>query len=509
MITHRTTTALCALALAWGLALPGHAQAQTITIGLQDDPDMLDPDLGRTFVGRIVFAALCDKLVDITPGLEFAPMLATDWQWADDNLALAFDLRDDVVFHDGTPFDAEAVKFNIERSLNLPGSNRASEIRPVREVEVVGEHRVVLHLNEPFAPLLAALSDRAGMMVSPTAARAADEAGRPFANELVCAGPYTLVDRVVQDRITVERFADYYDPDAVSAERIVYRTIPDSTVRLANLQAGDLDIAERIAPTDLDTVRNDPNLELVTTTSLHYHGIRINHANGPRAETNPLGDRNVRAALDHAIDRVALNQVAFDGEFVPGNQPVAPTNPFYNDGVPVPPRDVDAARAALAEAGLERVSFELLVANNPEQMRVGEIIQAMAAEAGIDVQIRASEFAAALDAMTRGDFDAMLVGWSGRVDPDGNVHTFYDSEGGLNDGRYSNARVDELINRAREVGDPAERQQLYAEAFAIIADERASITLYHNTHLYGVRADVDGFTPYPDGLIRPFGLVKN
>jgi peptide/nickel transport system substrate-binding protein len=486
----------------------GGALAQTLTIGLQDDPDKLDPDLARTFVGRIVFASLCDKLVDINPELDFVPMLATAWQWSEDNKALSFDLREGVVFHDGTPFDAEAVKFNIERSLNLTGSNRASEIRPVQRVEIESPTRVTLHLDGPFSPLLAQLSDRAGMMISPKAAQEAEASGNEFALNPVCAGPYTFTERVAQDRIVVDRFADYWNPETVSLDRIVFRTVPDSTVRLANLQSGDLDIAERIAPTDLETVRGDPNLDVIAVTSLHYHGIRINHGNGPRAE-NPLGqDPRVRAAFDWSIDREALNQVAFDGAFVPGNQPVAPNNPYYATDLPVPPRDVEKAKALLQEAGLERVSFEMLVGNNPEQMRAAEVIQAMASEAGIEVRIQAMEFAAALDAMARGDFEAMLVGWSGRVDPDGNIHTFIDTNGGLNDGKYSNAKVDELINKARQVGDVDERKRLYAEAAKIYLEDRQAIYLYHNTWLYGVSNKVEGFTPYPDGLIRPFGISK-
>ena len=139
----------------------GGAAAQTLRIGLADDPDILDPTLGRTYVGRIVFAALCDKLVDIGPELELVPQLATEWRWTDGDKGLLLTLRPGVKFQDGEPFDAAAVKFNLDRHLNMPGSNRKSEISAVTGVDIVDGHTVKLVLSAPFAPLLAQLTDRA------------------------------------------------------------------------------------------------------------------------------------------------------------------------------------------------------------------------------------------------------------------------------------------------------------------------------------------------------------
>jgi peptide/nickel transport system substrate-binding protein len=489
--------------------LVGTAMAAELRIGLQEDPDRLDPDLARTFVGRIVFSSLCDKLVEITPELEYVPQLATSWSWSEDGQVLAFELREGVVFHDGEPFDAEAAKFNIERSLNLPGSNRASEIRPVARVEVTGPHRIELHLSAPFAPLIAALSDRAGMMLSPKAAQEADGAGREFAAAPVCSGPFRFVERVAQDRIVLERFADYWDAERIAVDRVVFLPIPDQSVRLANLQSGDLDIIERAPTQDLQTIEADPNLDLVAVTSLGYQGITVNLNNGPRAQ-NPLGqDPRVREALELAIDRNALNEVAFSGAYVPGNQPVSPENPFYAKSLPIPERDVARAKALLAEAGHERVGFELMIANNPEQQRVGEIVQAMAAEAGFDIRLQAMEFAAALDRQTQGDFEAFLIGWSGRTDPDGNIHIFTETNGALNDGKYSSAEVDELLNAARLESDLEKRKELYAQAMAIfVGQDRPRIYLYHQRWFYGVRDRIDGFVAYPDGLIRPQDITK-
>jgi peptide/nickel transport system substrate-binding protein len=215
------------------------AAAQTLRIGLAEDPDLLDPTLARSFVGRIVFASLCDKLFDIGPELDIVPQLATEWRWTDGNTGLVIKLRPGVKFHDGEPLDAAAVKFSIERHLTMPGSNRKGEISAVTGVDIIDDHTVKLVLSAPFAPLLAQLTDRAGMVMSPKAAQAA---GENFGAHPVCAGPFKFVERVAQDRIVLERFGDYWDKDQIKLDRVVYLPIPDSTVRLANLRSGGLDM---------------------------------------------------------------------------------------------------------------------------------------------------------------------------------------------------------------------------------------------------------------------------
>ncbi|EWY36230.1 ABC transporter substrate-binding protein [Skermanella stibiiresistens SB22] len=475
------------------------ATAQTLRVGLQEDPDLLDPDLARSFVGRIVFAGLCDKLVDLGPDLEFVPQLAMEWSWSADNKALTMKLRQGATFHDGEPFNAEAVKFNIERSLNLPGSTRRSEIAAVTSVDVVDPYTVRLNLSQPFAPLLAALSDRAGMMISPKAAR---EAGQDFSRNPVCSGPYKLTERVAQDRIVLEKFPQHWNAAAYPIQKVIYLPIPDTTVRLANLQSGGLDIIERTAPADLPTVRSDSSLKLEQATSLGYQGITLNLANGPKSET-PLGkDPKVREAFELALDRTIINQVGFEGEHTVGNQPVAPSNPYYDKNAPVPERDLERAKKLMAEAGHGRVKVELMAPNSPDNLRVAEVIQALAGEAGFDVSVNATEFASGLDRQTRGDFEAFLIGWSGRADPDGNIHNFISCKGGLNDGKYCDAEVDQHLNAARTTTDTAARKAEYAKAADLYLAARQRIYLYHQNWFWAMTSKLKGFKPHPDGMIR-------
>jgi peptide/nickel transport system substrate-binding protein len=498
---------MMAVALAISSALAGalsiEASAQTLRIGLGEDPDLLDPTLARSFVGRIVFAALCDKLVDIDRNLGFVPQLATEWNWTDDNKALVMTLRRGVTFQDGEPFDAAAVKFSIERHLNLPGSNRKAEISAVQAVEIIDDHTVKFVLSRPFAPLLAALSDRAGMIVSPKAARNGD-----FASHPVCAGPYKFVERVAQDRIVLDRFSDYWNRDAVQADRIVFLPIADSTVRLANLQSGSLDLIERLGSTDVDAVKKDARLKFADTGGLGYTGITINLNNGPRSK-NPLGqDKQVREALELSIDRAALNEVAFNGLFEPGNQWVSSGNPYYIKSLPIPPRDIARAKELLTAAKAPHPIVRLMVPTNPESLRAAEIIQAMAGEAGFDIRIEATEFATSLDRAVKGDFEAYLIAWSGRTDPDGNIYNFVACEAppALNTPHYCDKEVDRDLQAARATADRSERLAYYAKVAERVLADRPIIYLWHPKWLYAVSRRLDGFAPYPDGLIRPQGL---
>src|SRR3982751_6879444 len=281
------------------LALAPSAQAQTtLRIGLAEDPDILDPTMARTYVGRIVFAAFCDKLFDIDEKINIVPQLALSHETSADGKEVTIKLRPGVKFHDGEPFDAEAAKFSLERHINFPGSFRKPELATVDHVDVVDPLTIKLVLKQPFSPLVAQLTDRAGMMVSPKAAK---EAGDKFVLKPVCAGPYKFVERVQQDRMVFEKFADYWNKENVFIDRVVYQPIPDATVRLANLKSGALDMIERLLATDIKEIRADPKLKLATQIEIGYQGLTLNLANGEAGKNGPFAkDPRVRQALEAA-----------------------------------------------------------------------------------------------------------------------------------------------------------------------------------------------------------------
>lgn len=492
-------TLLAAAALVAALAA-SPAPAQTLRIGLAEDPDILDPTLARTFVGRIVFASLCDKLFDIDKDLRIVPQLATGFTW-DDPKTLTLTIRQGVKFHDGETMDAEAVRYSLTRHLTMQGSFRRGEINSMESVEVVNPTTVRIRLKEPFAPFLAQLTDRAGMIVSQ---KAAEAAGPQFGTRPVCAGPFRFVERVAQDRIVVERFPDYWDAGRIHLQRIVYQPIPDSTVRLANLQAGSLELIERVSPNDVPAVQRNARLRLSMSDELGYQGITINVGNGPRAQT-PLGQNaKVRQAFDLAIDRATIIQVVYNGMFTPTAQAVPPSSPFHVRSLTPPTRDVARARALLREAGVQTpVRIVLTVPNAPDARQVGEVIQAMAAEAGFEISINAMEFASSLQAAARGDFEAYYIGWSGRTDPDGNLWSFIYSRGPQNDSRYSNAEVDRLLDAARVESDPEKRIALYEQMYRIaVVEDRSRLYLWHRKNIVAHTARLSGFVAVPDGLIR-------
>jgi peptide/nickel transport system substrate-binding protein len=490
------------LALLAGLLLSGTAYGQTtLRIGLNEDPDVLDPHRARTFVGRIVFASLCDKLLDIDEKLAFVPKLATSWAWSDDNLTLTFKLRDGITFQDGDPIDATAVKANLDRARTLPDSLRKSELASVADVVVVDPKTVALKLSKPDATLLAQLSDRAGMMLSPKAFASPD-----FGQKPVCSGPYSFVERVQNDRIVLQKYPGYWDAANYKIDKVVFQPIPDTTVRLANLRAGDLDMLERLAPSDVPSVKDDPNLVFAPVTGIGYQGITINIGNGERSK-NPLGqDKRVRQALELAIDREVINQVAGAGIYPPAQQPFPKASPYYSDKFPVRARNVEKAKQLLKEAGQEHPSFELVFGTGTLAQQIAELTQAMAAEAGFDVKLRATEFAAMMKEAASGNFEAEQVGWSGRVDPDGNIHAFVTCQGNLNDGKYCNPKVDELLNAARQTPDEAKRKDLYDQAQAILEDDLPIIYTYYQPWPFVLSKKVKGFTAYPDGMIRLKGM---
>jgi peptide/nickel transport system substrate-binding protein len=495
---------LAAIAAALLLSLQAGAYARTtLRIGLAEDPDVLDPSMARTYVGRIVFAAFCDKLFDIDEKLNIVPQLALSQETSADGKEMTIKLRPGVKFQDGEPFDAEAAKFSLDRHLTLQGSFRKPELAALDHVDVVDPLTIKLVLKTPFSPLIAQLTDRAGMMVSPKAAR---EAGDKFGLHPVCAGPYKFVERVQQDRMVFEKFADYWNKDNIFIDRVVFQPIVDPTVRLANLKSGGLDLIERVLATDIKDVRADSRLVLSTAPEIGYFGLTINIANdknkGPLSQSE-----KVRQALDLSIDREAINQVVFNGEFMPGNQWVSPVHPYYQKAFPVQPRDIAKAKALMKESGATLpVSVDLMVPKGAENEAVAQVLQSMAAEAGFDLKIRLIEFATSFKQAQAGEFQAFLIGWSGRIDPDGNSYVFLHTKAPQNDGGYSNPEADKALEDARLVTDPAQRKAIYEKLTKVVLNDEPLIYLYHRKLLIAHTTKLEGYKQMPDGLVRVVGL---
>lgn len=503
-MTFPTRKLLLASLTAFMALSQGLASAQTLRVGLAEDPDVLDPTLARSFVGRIVFSALCDKLFDIDEKLNILPQLASSYEWSADSKALTLKIRQGVTFHDGEKLDAAAVKFNLERHKNLAGSNRRGELAPVTSIDVIDPSTVRLNLSAPFTPLLAQLTDRAGMMVSPKAAMAA---GDKFGSHPVCSGPFKFAERVAQDRIVLEKFPNYWNKEAIHFDKVIYTPIPDATVRLANLKSGQLDFIERMASNDVEGVMKDKKYKVSRITEIGYQGITINVGKSDQAKKNPLGrDARVREAFELSLDRQGLAQVVMDNEALVGNQWVSPNNPYYAKNVPMPKRDIDKAKALLKAAGVEKPSFTLVTTTASDAQRLAVVIQAMSREAGFDVKIQTAEFATSLNMADKGDFEAYVLSWSGRPDPDGNMYSFHGCKQPLNYAGYCSAETDALLNQSRAERDPAKRKKIMEQISAQVLKERPVIYLYHRNWLWAYNGKLAGVRNIPDGLLRVSGL---
>jgi peptide/nickel transport system substrate-binding protein len=484
-----------------------------LRVALAEEPDLLDPTLARTLVGRVVFNAICEKLYDVDPDLNLVPQLAAELpELSEDGLAMTVPIRSGLVFADGTPLDAEAVKTSLDRHRELEGSARTAELSSVASVEVVDELTVQIQLASPFSPLTSVLADRAGMIMSPTAL--ADK-GEDFGTDPVCVGPFRFANRVAQDRIEVVKDPNYYDADNVHLDQVTYRIIDDATTRFNNLRSGDVEVLERASPVDVDAIVAEPGMDLIASESLGYQGITINVGNAdgvtqppgplPADYDGPLSrSAEVRRALELSLDRAAINEAVFRGHFSPACGPISPDSPLSSETAQAcPEHDPEQARQLLADAGVDTpVQIEMIIGTDAQARLLGEAIQAQASEGGFEIELNPTEFSSALDQVDEGRYQSFQIGWSGRVDPDGNIASFLTTQGPLNTAGYSNPTADQLIADARATADLDERRALYGDLHTTVRQDAPIIYLYRQQNLTGVSDRVAGVEVYADGLLR-------
>ena len=494
MITRRLFIAVLVL---WALApIVANAQVRggTMRIGMDADNTTMDPHRSTAAVDRQVYNNVYGKLVDIDSKFNIVPQLATSWDIKDGGKTYVFKLRRGVKFHDGSDFNAESVKWNFERMRDPAlASPRRSEIAPVKEVKVVDPYTAEITLTAPFTPFLSVLTDRAGMMVSKAAVEKLKD---DFARNPVGTGPFQFVEWVKDDHLKIKRFDGYWDKDKVYLDEILYRPIPDSSVRFTAMRTGQIDVMHQIHPKDIAAAKTERGLKVSDIPSLWWQAIHLN------TQVAPFTTKALRQALWYAVDRSVIQRVVYQGHGSPAWSPFPPSMWAQDRDFTDWKRDPAKAKAKLANG----FSFTLKSWTNPTFIQEMQVVQAQLKDVGVDMKIEQLEFGKLLADLTSHNFVALRIGWSGRPDPDGNVYNQVHSKGSGNYVRYANAKVDELLDAARAESNQDKRRTAYFQVTRLVAEDAPYIWLHHDAEVKVWGEQVKGFEHISDGMLRMKGV---
>jgi peptide/nickel transport system substrate-binding protein len=476
----------------------GARSGGTLRVGLYVDAATLDPHLSGSKIDRQIYHNLFDPLLVIDEKLEIKPGLADAWETPDPR-TLILKLHPGVKFHDGTEFNAEAARFNFERMATEAKSVRKGEVANIASAEVVDSYTLKLNLKQPDASLLATLTDRAGMMISPSVIQ---KLGADLEHNATGAGtgPYQFVEWIKDDHLLLKRNDAYWKKDAGPyLEQIRYRPIPDDTVKLQSLQAGEIDVIDYLAPRNVSIAKGDSNLAVIDVPSLAAFWYQVN------TTRPPFDNKALRQAVQYAVDNEAIVKGVYLGVGVPANGPISPSSWAYDDTIKPVKRDLDQARAKLAEAGMpDGFSFTFNTTNTPIAIQEGEVLKAQLAEAGISMNVQVLDDARFLADGNNKAAQMSAYAWSGRPDPDGNTYQFFHTTPGtsLNWSGFSNPEADGLLEKTRQVSDHAERKKLYSQLIQILREEVPAIFIVHPVEPKAFSPKVQGYVAIPDGMMR-------
>jgi peptide/nickel transport system substrate-binding protein len=346
--------------------------------------------------------------------------------------------------------------------------------------------------------------------MSPTALNAA---GANFASNPVCVGPFMFKDRVAGDHITLVKSPYYYAKSKVHLDSVVFKIITDPSARSQNLRAHSIDVEDRIPSTELQGIMHDTSLVVKKSISIGYQGITINigNKNGLNKGYENIGttfakSADLRQAFELALDRKLINKVVFGGTQQPGCFPFPPASPYFaaTKGLKCHlTASVAAAKAAFKKSGASApVDVHLTIGTDPIAARLGQLIQGAEKPIGFNVILDPTEFTTSLTRADAGKFDTFAVGWSGRVDPDGNFYQFVNSKGSQNDSGYVNTTVDKATNQARAILKLDRRISQYHTALVQVLKDLPLIYLYNPINRFGIAKTVGGVQIFGVGLIR-------
>jgi peptide/nickel transport system substrate-binding protein len=479
---------------------PARAQAQprrggTLNVGFADDSRTLDPIMSIQFSERQVLYLLFNTLLRMKPDFSLEPELAQSWSVERDGTRIVFQLRPGVKFHDGTDFDAAAVKWNLERRMD-PAANspQRSQLEMIESVEVTGPLTVAINTRQPFPPLLGHLAERPGFMVSPTAAQ---RSGQDFGSNPVGTGPFKLTSWTRGSRIDLERNPNYWEPGLPHLDKVVFSNIAGAVVGVQRLITGELDYVDSLSPQNIRQIENNREIKLDPITVGRWYSYQW-HWN-----TAPFNNPKLRQAIAHAIDRRRINDITMNGRGVVSNSPTPEGLWWHTADLPGFDYDPARARALLAEAGVAPgTRFDLAAPTDPVLRQINQLVQE---------QLRAVGIEADLKPIAQSDWYARVVQrainftpmrWTQRPDPDGLLSILFHSRGFANSTGYSNPEVDRLLEAARSTFDQERRKGMYDQIHRLILQDLPYVPIYFSAEYAAMRQNVQNFRWIPDQIPR-------
>ncbi len=492
--------------------------SDTLIFGRGGDSVGLDPaheDDGESFK---VCNNIYDTLVRFKDGsTELEPGLATHWDASSDGLIWTFHLREGVVFHDNTPCDAQAVVASLKRQMDIEPPHRFHKLGGpfkywqnmgmddvVGDIEATGSHTVVFRLKKQSAPFVANLAMNFSSIVSPTAL---DKWGDDYARHPVGTGPYRFVEWIKDDRVVLERNEAYW-AGSPPIRRVVFRSIPENSVRFIALRNGDVHGIDGIVPDDVEALKADPRFQLLSQPGMNVGYLAMN------CDKAPFDDVRVRRAVNHAINRPAIIHALYRGLATAAVNPLPPTVWSYHEGLEPYGYDPERARALLAEAGLadgfdtDLWAMPVPRPYMPDATRLAQAIQADLNAVGIRAEIVTYEWGTYLDYVQRGKHEMCLLGWTGdNGDPDNFLYTLLDAETAKrvpsqNVAFYKNDEVHELLIEAQRSPDHDLRVAHYRRAQELIHADAPWCPIAHSTQLIAFDQRVKNYILHPTGQVR-------
>lgn len=469
-----------------------------LIIATLSDAKLLDPHLSTDVPSANIQTNLFDGLIKKDQDENIVANLATEWEAIDDT-TWEFKLRDDVTFHDGEPFNAEAVKKNIERIIDPEvGAPRAFIFEMITDIVVVDEFTVQFKTDFPFAPLLSHLNHPVGVMVSPksidedyAAMEEGKEAGSVINANPIGTGFFEFDSWTPGTEIKLVKNDNYWG-EAALVDSVTFKAIPEGGTRLAELETGHAQIIEPVQPNEVPTINDSgkATVDVKTSSSLAYLGFNI--------DKEPFDNVKVRQAITMLINEQDINQGIYEGYGLPAVGPLAPNVFGYDESVKPLSYDPEAAKALLAEAGFaDGFKTSVWTNDNQQRMDTAVIVQQALSEANIEVEIEVVEWGAYLDKTANGEHDMFILGLSNPVgDADYFLSQLFHSENKGNPGNrsfYENAKVDELLEQARAEIEEEPRKALYAEIQEILIDEAPMFYINHQEYLSGISNDIEGY----------------